>query len=132
MSDKSPSNPKSWRDVLPIHPAAEMFPMMSHDELKALGEDIRKNGLKTPANLLVERQSKKKWLLDGRNRLDAMERVGILIHNNPSCTIDGVVYEWAYDDEIGDPYAFVISANLHRRHLTTDHLRNQTVRSRRR
>jgi hypothetical protein len=23
------SQPKSWRDVLPIHPAAELFPLMS-------------------------------------------------------------------------------------------------------
>ena len=26
--------PKSWRDVLPVHPAAELFPMMSEPELK--------------------------------------------------------------------------------------------------
>jgi hypothetical protein len=39
------SKPKSWRDVLPIHPAAELFPLMSKDELHELGEDIKKNGL---------------------------------------------------------------------------------------
>ena len=27
--------PKSWRDVLPIHPAADLFPLMSPDELTA-------------------------------------------------------------------------------------------------
>jgi hypothetical protein len=32
---------QSWRDVLPVHPACEMFPAMSPDELRALGEDIR-------------------------------------------------------------------------------------------
>jgi hypothetical protein len=32
---------KSWRDVLPIHPAAELFPLMSPGELRALGEDIK-------------------------------------------------------------------------------------------
>ena len=36
--------PKSWRDVIKIHPAADLFPMMSPDELKALGEDIKRNG----------------------------------------------------------------------------------------
>jgi hypothetical protein len=36
---------KSWRDVQPIHPAAELFPLMAPDELRALGEDIKKNGL---------------------------------------------------------------------------------------
>ena len=35
---------KSWRDI-PIHPAADLFPLMAPDELKALGEDIKKNGL---------------------------------------------------------------------------------------
>jgi hypothetical protein len=43
--------PKSWRDVLPGHPAADLFPMMSIDELKALGEDIKKHGLKNPVAL---------------------------------------------------------------------------------
>ncbi len=36
--------PKSWRDVIKIYPAADLFPMMSPDELKTLGEDIRANG----------------------------------------------------------------------------------------
>jgi hypothetical protein len=27
------SKQKSWRDVLPIHPAAALFPMMSDDDL---------------------------------------------------------------------------------------------------
>ena len=35
----------SWRDVLPIHPAANLFPDMTSDELRTLGEDIVKNGL---------------------------------------------------------------------------------------
>jgi hypothetical protein len=30
----------SWRDVLPVHPAAELFEPLSPDELRALGEDI--------------------------------------------------------------------------------------------
>src|SRR5438046_8328304 len=38
----------SWRNVLKIHPAADLFPMMTADELKALGEDIKKNGLRVP------------------------------------------------------------------------------------
>jgi hypothetical protein len=32
---------KFWRDVLPIHFAAELFPRMLPDELRALGEDMR-------------------------------------------------------------------------------------------
>ena len=45
----------SWRSTLPIHPAAELFPRMSPDELQALGEDIIKNGLTSP--IVVCRQS---------------------------------------------------------------------------
>jgi hypothetical protein len=36
---------KSWRDDFPVHPAADLFPLMSPDELRALGEDIIKDGL---------------------------------------------------------------------------------------
>src|SRR5260221_471244 len=42
---------KSWRDVLKVHPAADLFPLMSADELKVLGEDIQKNGLQHPVVL---------------------------------------------------------------------------------
>ncbi len=38
----------SWRDVLRIHPAADLFPMMSPEELRGLGEDIKANGLRVP------------------------------------------------------------------------------------
>src|SRR5262245_5638944 len=68
---------KSWRDVLPIHPAADLFPLMSPEELKVLGEDIIKQmGLTSPIVWFKERG--RWWLLDGRNRLDAMEAAGIL------------------------------------------------------
>ena len=68
----------SWRDVLPIHPTAELFPRLSPDELKTLGEDIKANGLQVPIVVRVEKLGDE-WiyqLLDGRNRLDAIELVG--------------------------------------------------------
>jgi hypothetical protein len=39
----------SWRDVLKVHPVCELFLLMSPDELRALGDDIEKNGLKSPS-----------------------------------------------------------------------------------
>lgn len=36
---------RSWRDVLPIHPAAKLFPPMIADELRALAADIGRNGI---------------------------------------------------------------------------------------
>ena len=36
----------TWRDHIKVHPAADLFPMMSESELLELGEDIKKNGQK--------------------------------------------------------------------------------------
>jgi len=83
----------SWRDVLPIHPACAMFDLLPPDELRALGEDIRKNGLTSPIAVTVTKLPIG-WhyeLLDGRNRLDAMELVGIhftIERNKGSCFLD--------------------------------------------
>ena len=54
-------SPKSWRDVLPVHPAAEMFPMMNETELRELGEDIKATGLRLPIAITGDGK-----LLDGR------------------------------------------------------------------
>jgi hypothetical protein len=35
----------SWRDLIKVHPAADAFPMLSEEELDALAEDIKANGL---------------------------------------------------------------------------------------
>jgi len=43
---KSDDATKTWRDRFKIHPVAELFPMMSEDELRELGEDIKEHGLK--------------------------------------------------------------------------------------
>jgi hypothetical protein len=81
------------------HPAAELFPLMTKDELRTLGADIKKNGLVSP---IV--RTKEGVILDGRNRLAA-------------CEIAGVTPRFEeYIDK--DPVAFIVSANIHRRHLT--------------
>jgi len=35
---------RSWRDVLKIHPAAELLPLMSKDELESSARTLRKTG----------------------------------------------------------------------------------------
>jgi len=122
---------KSWRDILPIHPAAELFSCapVSPDEKRALGEDIIKNGLTSPIVLWKPDRKSPECLLDGITRLDAIEiATGCpAIFGAPSITagedflacnkvivLDGSV----------DPYAYVISANIRRRHLATEQKRD--------
>jgi DNA-binding MarR family transcriptional regulator len=105
--------PKSWRALLPVHPAAELFPLMPEAELRELGEDIKaKGGLIQAVHLY------KGKLLDGGNRLDAMELVGFTFDN---AELNGLAHH--LKDSV-DPYDYVIAANLHRRHLTADQRRD--------
>jgi hypothetical protein len=122
---------RKWRDVLKIHPAADLFPRMSPDELKALGEDIKKNGLREqvkvistwskPLNGFDPATELTNVLIDGRNRLDAMEAAGINLFRT-----DGQLensHFRAISGKVIDPYAYVVSANIHRRHLTAEQKR---------
>lgn len=82
-----------------VHPAAGLFPMLGADALDALTADIQAHGLREP--LVLDPDGS---LLDGRNRLAACRAAGV----EPTFrTHTG-----------GDPVAFVLSENLHRRHLT--------------
>lgn len=81
-----------------IHPAALLFPMMGEDELRQLANDIKGNGLLEPILLHQD------LVLDGRNRLEA-------------CKLAGIEPRF-HTGKIGSPLLYVISKNLHRRHLT--------------
>ncbi|MCW7076400.1 MAG: MT-A70 family methyltransferase [Candidatus Syntrophoarchaeum sp.] len=80
-----------------FHEIANMFPLMEGAEFDALVADIKKNGLLEPIWLYEDK------ILDGRNRYRA-------------CQLAGVEPQFVKYTK-GDPLAFVISANLHRRHL---------------
>ena len=85
---------------LKIHPAAELFPPMTEPEFLGLKEDIREHG---------QREAIVVWkgdLIDGRHRLRACRELGI----EP---------EIAELMDETDPWQYVVSHNLHRRHLTT-------------
>jgi hypothetical protein len=136
MARKQQAKASSWRDHLKVHPAAELFPRMSENELRALGEDIKKNGLAHPIALWRADPNAQLQLLDGRNRLDGIERA----HGSPVKIVSEVIAlypeliikapKWEECDCVTvldssvDPYAFVISANIHRRHLTTEQKRD--------
>lgn len=134
-----------WRDFLKIHPAAELFPRMSKDELRALAADIKKNGLASPIILWSPgylgdgTKDRPRFVLDGINRLDAMELGGMPVVNKKGepDKLHGARFETLYEkrkvhtvnimgrgdthdhvETATDPYEYVISANIHRRHLT--------------
>ena len=80
------------------HEYANLFPMLQDAELQSLAADIKENGLQSPITVFEDQ------ILDGRNRFRACEIAGVI-----------PVFE-SYAGE--DALAFVISHNLHRRHLT--------------
>lgn len=82
---------------LNAHAAAQVFPLLGEAELGELAADIKANGLRHP---IVLHHGE---ILDGRNRYRACE----LAEVKPSFT--------TYDGD--DPVAYVVSANLKRRHL---------------
>lgn len=81
-----------------IHPAANIFPMMTAEEFQGLKNDIQENGQRDDAVLF------KGKILDGRNRYRACRELGIEI-------------QYCEMDECADPIGYVLSKNLHRRHL---------------
>ena len=103
----------SWRDHIKVHPAADLFPMMSESELRELGEDIKENGQRVQVVLWKDPSpGGEYWLIDGRNRLDAMELAGLCVFDK----IGRQKFFWRLMD--GDPYEVVLSLNLLRRNLT--------------
>jgi hypothetical protein len=129
---------KSWRDTLSTHPACALFPAMSPNELRPLGEDILKNGLTSPIVLWRATPGGLLFLLDGCNRLDAIETatgcpVEVVLeavpHSRTKIWSIKAGEGWIRDDKVivldgtVDPYSFVVSANIHRRHLTAERKR---------
>jgi N6-adenosine-specific RNA methylase IME4 len=87
---------------MPLHPIAELFPLMEGAEFEALVESIRQNGLREPILRLPDGR-----IIDGRNRLRACEIAGV----EPRYTL--------YTGDEGDSLLrLILDLNLHRRHLS--------------
>lgn len=84
-----------------FHPVADIFPLIDGEELQNLITDIRANGLREPIWLHPDDGS----IIDGRNRYRACVEAGVEVKTR---TWDGQ----------GSLVEFVLSMNLHRRHLT--------------
>jgi ParB-like chromosome segregation protein Spo0J len=97
----------TWRDSTVVHPLANSFPMMSDDELKELAADIEKHSQREP--IVFAEIDGVRTLIGGRHRLDACAMIG-----REAWTITV-----ALEDDAA-VRAFIISQNVHRRHLTPE------------
>lgn len=79
------------------HLAATIFPLLGSEALARLGDDIAEHGLRDAIEVFEGK------ILDGRNRYNA-------------CLSRGVEPRFV-SVETPDPFAYVVSKNLHRRHL---------------
>ena len=84
---------------LNTHPIADIWPMMSDDDLQGLSNDIKHQGLLTPVWLYEDK------FLDGRNRAKACQMAGVKVETK---TYTG-----------DNPVAFAFSLNEKRRHLSS-------------
>jgi hypothetical protein len=125
---------KTWRGVLPVNPACEIIPAYDDSKLIELGRDLKASGgMKIPIIVLVQPDGTHS-LLDGRSRLDAMIHVGIpfmIKVVDGHVVIDVPGYDIPAPTEIPatpdfNACAFVLSTNLHRRHLKNGDKRNIT------
>lgn len=92
------------KTALKPHPAAQLFPMMSDAEIDELAADIKEHGQSHPITT---------WqgsILDGRNRYEACRRAAV----------EPRLVDWVPHGGSQSPTQWVLSENLHRRHLTVD------------
>lgn len=84
--------------TITFHPLAAIFPLIDGEDFDRLRDDIAAHGVREPVVLFEGA------ILDGRNRYRAAQAAGV----------DCPMTEYRGDD----PAAYVVSLNLHRRHLT--------------
>ena len=131
-------------DRWPVHPA-NTAPKMSATELKVLAADIKKHGLHNPVVYWEDNREAafgskgpfQIYLLDGVNRARAIRLLTLDDHeveHSAGLSKDGLAQTlcafkrlWPSDNWVPDidPYAFHLSMNVHRRHLTNEEKRWQ-------
>jgi hypothetical protein len=104
-SEVTPPKPADIK-LPPFHPLAKLFDLLSDKELDELAGDIQRRSQRFPITTY------KGQIIDGRNRALACARVGI----EPKYI--------EFDGSEEDIPRFVISANIHRRHLTAEQRRD--------
>ena len=107
----APTTPPAPTFEFDFHPLADIFPLLQSDDLRDLATDIRERGLIEPITIHEGK------ILDGRNRYRAAKLVRFNFTERCFRSLpDGM-----------NPEAFVIGANIHRRHLTAEQKRDLIV-----
>jgi DNA-binding Lrp family transcriptional regulator len=110
----------TWRTLLAVHPAAELFPLIGEYELRGLADDIAKHGLRDKVDVYYDRDGKP-WLIDGRNRFDALAALGRdLFDDSGKLRTEFQSSPPPRLYTAADVVAYVIAKNILRRHLTVD------------
>jgi hypothetical protein len=107
--------PQNWRDVLPIHPAADLFELISADQFRDLVANIAKHGLRDKIDIYLK--DGKSALVDGRNRLDALASLGKKVLDDNGEPLKDICNIRQFHDD-AEVINFIISKNVIRRHLT--------------
>lgn len=97
------------REEMPFHPAANIFPL-DDESIGSLADDIRKHGQQVPIEMFGGQ------VLDGRRRWLA-------------CSI-AQIKPATREVKPADPVAYVLSLNLHRRHMNASQLAMVAARAR--
>ena len=87
-----------------IHPAADLFPLMTGKDFQDLCDSVGNQGLEIPVVLTHDG-----FLLDGRNRLRALYATG-----------GNERFQTLSDFYAADYPGYVMRLNLHRRHLSSE------------
>ncbi|HEV7284541.1 MAG TPA: MT-A70 family methyltransferase [Kaistia sp.] len=97
--------------MLPFHAYANLFPLIEGAAFDELVADIAARGLREPILLLDGK------ILDGRNRYRASRAAGVITSEDSVEPRDARHFVRFIPAADGDPLEFVISKNMHRRHM---------------
>ncbi|SEG58987.1 MT-A70 family methyltransferase [Bosea lathyri] len=103
----------------PFHPLANLFPLIEGVAFDDLTADVRANGLREKIVLIMDGDDI--LILDGRNRYRAGCAAGVIAPGAFEHPGGGHLlpqFRWFLPEYDGTPLSFVLSRNLHRRHLS--------------
>lgn len=111
---------KEYLGGIPVHPVASLFPMADDDVLQGLAEDIKQNGLREPIVTVHNGgRADNVIVVDGRNRFRACELAGVEPVFTKMRALDNASLDSGAENITDESLSkWIISHNLHRRHLT--------------